>query len=69
MKKTIILIFCLIMAMTSVANNKQSNPQDRWGVSYHFRQVGNVNVFYREAGDPAKPTILLLHGFPSSSVQ
>jgi len=24
-------------------------------------------VFYREAGDPANPTLVLLHGFPSSS--
>jgi pimeloyl-ACP methyl ester carboxylesterase len=24
-------------------------------------------IFYREAGDPANPTIVLLHGFPSSS--
>lgn len=31
----------------------------------------NTNVFYREAGPsaPASPTILLLHGFPSSSHQ
>jgi pimeloyl-ACP methyl ester carboxylesterase len=27
------------------------------------------NVFYREAGAPSSPTILLLHGFPSSSHQ
>lgn len=35
----------------------------------HFRteQVGDVAVFYREAGDPAAPTILLLHGFAASS--
>jgi pimeloyl-ACP methyl ester carboxylesterase len=26
-----------------------------------------VNVAYREAGDPASPTLLLLHGFPASS--
>src|ERR1700742_911107 len=26
-------------------------------------------VFYREGGDPAAPTLLLLHGFPSSSAQ
>ena len=26
-----------------------------------------MTIFYREAGDPSKPTILLLHGFPSSS--
>ena len=30
------------------------------------REVGR---FYREAGDPSKPTIVLLHGFPSSSYQ
>jgi pimeloyl-ACP methyl ester carboxylesterase len=27
-----------------------------------------VDVFYREAGDPAAKTILLLHGFPTSSL-
>ena len=27
--------------------------------------VGDVKVFYREAGDPKKPALLLLHGFPS----
>lgn len=26
-----------------------------------------VEVFYREAGSPSNPTILLLHGFPNSS--
>src|SRR5215217_5239424 len=30
-------------------------------------QLNGVDVFYREAGDKTKPTILLLHGFPSSS--
>ncbi|ALO08880.1 alpha/beta hydrolase fold protein [Streptomyces venezuelae] len=29
--------------------------------------VDGLDVFYREAGDPANPTLLLLHGFPSSS--
>lgn len=37
-------------------------------VSYHYAKVDDVNVFYREAGDPAKPTVLLLHGFPTSSL-
>jgi pimeloyl-ACP methyl ester carboxylesterase len=30
-------------------------------------QVDGLTIFYREAGDKNKPTILLLHGFPSSS--
>jgi pimeloyl-ACP methyl ester carboxylesterase len=30
--------------------------------------VDGVEIFYREAGDKRNPSILLLHGFPSSSV-
>lgn len=34
---------------------------------YRTAEVDGLTVFYREAGDPAKPTVLLLHGFPTSS--
>lgn len=34
---------------------------------YRTVSVDGVKIFYREAGDPAAPTVLLLHGFPSSS--
>jgi pimeloyl-ACP methyl ester carboxylesterase len=30
-------------------------------------EVDGLDIFYREAGDPANPTVLLLHGFPTSS--
>ena len=30
-------------------------------------QVGNLSIFYREAGPADAPVLLLLHGFPSSS--
>lgn len=36
-------------------------------VQYRTQSVGNVEVFYREAGPLDAPVILLLHGFPSSS--
>ena len=36
-------------------------------VTYHTQNVDGVEVFYREAGDPSKPALVLLHGFPSSS--
>lgn len=36
-------------------------------VTYHQVAVDNCTIFYREAGDQSKPTILLLHGFPSAS--
>jgi len=29
--------------------------------------IDGVNIFHREAGDASQPTIVLLHGFPSSS--
>jgi pimeloyl-ACP methyl ester carboxylesterase len=36
-------------------------------VTYRSVDVDGVNVFYREAGERSSPTLLLLHGFPSSS--
>ncbi|MGI9547420.1 MAG: alpha/beta fold hydrolase [Flavobacteriaceae bacterium] len=36
-------------------------------VTYHTIKVDGVNVFYREAGQKDAPTILLLHGYPTSS--
>ena len=36
-------------------------------VRYRRRVVDGVGIFYREAGDLSNPTVVLLHGFPSSS--
>lgn len=36
-------------------------------MKYQYTAVENCKVFYREAGNPENPTILLLHGFPSAS--
>lgn len=38
-------------------------------VQYRFADADGVRVFYREAGDASLPTMLLLHGYPSSSHQ
>jgi len=35
-------------------------------VQYRSQAVGDVDVFYREAGPADAPVILLLHGFPTS---
>ncbi|REE96732.1 alpha/beta fold hydrolase [Thermomonospora umbrina] len=34
---------------------------------HHTVEIQGLEVFYREAGDPANPTLVLLHGFPTSS--
>lgn len=36
-------------------------------VRYNTQKVGELDIFYREAGDPSKQAVVLLHGFPSSS--
>jgi pimeloyl-ACP methyl ester carboxylesterase len=36
-------------------------------IRYQTASIGGQNVFYREAGSPASPALLLLHGFPASS--
>ncbi|MGW7579414.1 alpha/beta fold hydrolase [Streptomyces sp. NPDC054765] len=37
------------------------------GVHHRTATVNDLEVFYREAGDPKAPAVLLLHGFPTSS--
>jgi pimeloyl-ACP methyl ester carboxylesterase len=34
---------------------------------YRSANVHGIDIFYREAGSPERPAILLLHGFPTSS--
>jgi len=34
---------------------------------YQYAKVDGIKIFYREAGSKTAPTILLLHGFPTSS--
>jgi len=36
-------------------------------VHYRTTEVDGLEIFYREAGSREKPTVLLLHGFPTSS--
>lgn len=40
---------------------------DTNSVQFKSAEIDGLNIAYREAGDPANPTILLLHGFPTSS--
>jgi Predicted hydrolases or acyltransferases (alpha/beta hydrolase superfamily) len=36
-------------------------------INYRTVVINGTKIFYREAGSPDAPTLLLLHGFPSSS--
>ena len=36
-------------------------------VTYHTIAIDGTTIFYREAGPPDGPVVLLLHGWPASS--
>lgn len=44
----------------------EASAVDR-NVSHNTVKIGEIEIFYREAGPKDAPTILLLHGFPTSS--
>src|ERR1700730_485615 len=49
------------------AHVKDSATAEPSRVTYHTTQVDGLKIFYREAGPKDAPTVVLLHGFPSSS--
>ena len=57
----------LLFAMGFALMSSNANADNTSGVSYRTVTIDNVDIFYREAGNPSKPTLLLLHGFPTSS--
>jgi pimeloyl-ACP methyl ester carboxylesterase len=46
---------------------KETPAADPERVTYHTTQVDGLKIFYREAGPKSAPTLVLLHGYPSSS--
>ena len=58
-----LFIALLVIAGFQSAAHAENVPN----VSYRTITVEDVDIFYREAGNPNNPTILLLHGFPTSS--
>ena len=60
--------FLSLVAIALIATTASSWAQDAASaVTYRTADVDGVKVFYREAGPPDAPTVLLLHGFPTSS--
>lgn len=62
-------IHSLVSAPPSPASTT-STPDlrsSRQSVSYRAMEVQGLEIFYREAGPADAPTVILLHGFPSSS--
>ncbi len=61
-----------IMATAATANGFAESSQKELHVpltTIHRIEADGLAVFYREAGAPDAPVVLLLHGFPTSSFQ
>lgn len=57
----------LSLAALGLIATTASSWADGPDVTYRSIDVDGVKVFYRQAGPPDAPVLLLLHGFPSSS--
>ncbi|MFO1519052.1 MAG: alpha/beta hydrolase [bacterium] len=59
----------VVFAFLSIVSTSVFSQEAAWPAKavYRYREILGKRIFYREAGDLSKPTILLLHGYPSSS--
>ena len=62
---TLLSLFCLMLGVTIMSSIAKA--EDAATVAYRTVTIEDVDIFYREAGNPDRPTLLLLHGFPTSS--
>lgn len=60
--KYLMLLTASLMLTLGGMTSVQATPTE-----YKTIDVQSQNIFYREAGDKSAPTIVLLHGFPTSS--
>jgi pimeloyl-ACP methyl ester carboxylesterase len=56
------VVFAAIIISTAAVRAQESRR-----VTYKTIKIDGLDIFYREAGSPKNPTVLLLHGFPTSS--
>lgn len=56
-------IALIMVSMTALADSAAVDTRTH----YRTVSVDGHSIFYREAGDPSAPVILLMHGFPGSS--
>lgn len=65
--KKIFLLISLAFLLTHFSETAMSQSINIYQTRYKTEEVDGLRIFYREAGDPSKAAIVLLHGFPASS--
>jgi pimeloyl-ACP methyl ester carboxylesterase len=61
------LILGLVFGLGLISPSDAAPKPAPQAIHYRTVQIDGVGVFYREAGPPDAPVIVLLHGFPASS--
>jgi pimeloyl-ACP methyl ester carboxylesterase len=72
MKPIVFVLFTILSGPAQISAQTKSQLAKAYNTSetailYKKIAVDGLEIFYREAGNPANPTILFLHGLPSSS--
>src|SRR5258706_11261993 len=64
----IVLMVCMMLAIFQLPAHAQGKERSvKQPTFYRTIQLDGLSIFYREAGPKDAPTLLLLHGLPSSS--
>jgi len=60
-------VFLMVASFAQMARAQGKENSMQYPTVYRTIQVDGISIFYREAGPKEAPTLLLLHGLPSSS--
>lgn len=69
LKLIYLVLLVLVVACQTQSNTENNIKMNTTPILYKTMEVNGVNMAYRESGNPENPTLVLLHGFPSSSHQ
>ena len=59
--------FLLFLTMLAITSNVFAANKSNSIVQHRTASIEGLDIYYREAGDKDNPTVILLHGFPTSS--
>jgi pimeloyl-ACP methyl ester carboxylesterase len=67
--KLVLNLFAAVFALTVFVcvSPFAARAEESRRITYKTVKIDGLDIFYREAGSPKNPTVLLLHGFPTSS--
>lgn len=66
--KSILVVFVMaLFVATNLNGQRKKSGADSYPTTFHTAKIAGLDIFYREAGPKDAPTLVLLHGYPTSS--